>query len=78
MICIVSGVLNAGYRRAMTEREPTQQTDKGLEIPVPTRGDWDKTLGKVVRSQRRPRVPKEVVDAAEQEADLPADETDEG
>ncbi len=57
----------------MTERdEPTQTTDKGLEIPVPTRGDWDKTLSKVVRPV------KEAVDAAEQEAELPADETHEG
>jgi hypothetical protein len=62
-----------------SDDEPTTQTtDKGQEIPVPTGGDWDKTLGKVVRSPGRPRVPKEVVDAAEQEADLPADETDEG
>ena len=38
----------------------------------PTRGDWDKTLSKVARPV------KEAVEAAEQEAEIPADETAEG
>ena len=54
------------------DKEPTQRTKKGLEIPVPTRTAWDDTLSKVVRPV------KEAVDSAEQESELPADETDEG
>ena len=55
--------------------EPTQRTKKGLEIPVPTRKKWADTLNKIVKPVDGP---KEIVDAAEQEAELPADETDEG
>jgi hypothetical protein len=38
----------------MDEKEPTQETDKGLEIPVPTRKDWDDTLAKVIKPAPRP------------------------
>jgi hypothetical protein len=33
----------------MAEKEPTQRTEKGLEIPVPTRKDSDDTLSKIVK-----------------------------
>ena len=33
----------------MADKEPTQRTDKGLEIPVPTRKAWDDTLSKIVK-----------------------------
>jgi hypothetical protein len=56
----------------MAEKEPTQRTEKGLEIPVPTRKDWDKTLSKIVKPAR------EVEEAAEQEIEYPEDETNEG
>lgn len=55
--------------------EPTQTTDKGLEIPVPTRGDWDAMRGKVIKPADGP---PEIEDAARDELEIPADETDEG
>jgi hypothetical protein len=45
--------------------EPTQRTEKGLEIPVPTRKAWDETLSKIVKPVN------------DDEAELPADDTDE-
>jgi hypothetical protein len=57
-------------------KEPTQRTDKGLEIPVPTRKAWDDTLAKIVKPVHDG--PVEVEDAAEQELAYPADETNEG
>ena len=57
------------------KREPTQTTDKGLEIPVPTRKAWDDMFDKIVKPADGPQ---EIVDAAEQETEIPADETDEG
>jgi hypothetical protein len=85
------------------EKEPTQRTEKGLEIPVPTRRDWDDTLSRIVKpvvehsdepapreayvppiSPRKlrkalPRKPaREMEEAAEQEAEYPEDETNEG
>jgi hypothetical protein len=35
--------------------EHTQQTDKGLEIPVPTKGDFDAAMRKVAPPARRKR-----------------------
>jgi hypothetical protein len=52
----------------MPKHEATQRTVKGLEIPVPTRKDWNDTLSKVVKLAR------EVEDAATQEAEYSADE----
>ena len=61
----------------MSEKEePTQKTEKGLEIPVPQREDWDDMLRKVVRPAHDE--PQEIVDAAEQELKYPEDETNEG
>jgi len=57
------------------DREPTQRTDKGLEIPVPTRSDWDEMLGKVIKPAEGP---PEIIESAEDESEIPADETDEG
>jgi hypothetical protein len=58
-------------------KEPTQTTDKGLEIPVPKRSDWERTLRSVAKPVR-PDGPAEIVEAAEQELEYPADETNEG
>jgi len=33
----------------MSEKEPTQRTEKGLEIPVPTRKDRDDALSMIVK-----------------------------
>jgi hypothetical protein len=57
------------------KKEPTQRTDKGLEIPVPTRKAWDDMLGKVIKPADGP---PEIEDAARDESEIPADETDEG
>jgi hypothetical protein len=52
-------------------KEPTQRTEKGLEIPVPTRESWDDTLAKVIKpSPDRRQEP----DDAQQDGDA----TDEG
>jgi hypothetical protein len=59
----------------VNEKEPTQRTDEGLEIPVPTRKDWDARFAKIIKPADGPQ---EVEDAAEQEAEYPADETGEG
>jgi len=56
----------------MPEKEPTQRTEKSLEIPVPTRKDGDDTLSKVIKPAR------EMEEAAAQEAEYPEDETNEG
>jgi hypothetical protein len=56
----------------MAEKEPTQRTDKGPEIPVPTRQDSDDPPSKVIRPGR------EMEEAAAQEAEYPEDETNEG
>jgi hypothetical protein len=56
-------------------KEPTQKTEKGLEIPVPTRKAWDDMLGKVIKPADGPQ---EIEDAARDEAATPADQTDEG
>jgi len=45
---------------------PTQTTEKGLEIPIPSREDWDATLSKLIKPAR----------AGESDADA-ADKTDE-
>lgn len=36
----------------------TQKTSKGYEIPVPTRGDFQKTLEKVTTPEKLKRSPK--------------------
>lgn len=36
-------------------RERKQKTDKGLEIPVPTKGDFDAAMKKVAPPARRKR-----------------------
>ena len=33
----------------MDEKEPTQRTEKGYEIPVPKRSTWDRLLGKAAK-----------------------------
>lgn len=33
----------------MDEDEPTQETDRGYEIPIPTKGTWDKLLERIAR-----------------------------
>ena len=57
-------------------KEPTQRTKKGLQIPVPTRADWDATLGKVIKPAHEGR--QEVEEAAEQEGEHPAADTNDG
>jgi hypothetical protein len=43
----------------MVEKEPTQKTPKGHEIPVPKRGDFLRNLKKVVKRKKSPtRRPK--------------------
>lgn len=37
----------------MSDKEPTQRTDKDLEIPVPKREQWDEMLRKVVKPAER-------------------------
>lgn len=43
----------------MPDKEPRQKTGKGHEIPVPTRGEFFRDLGKVARPvsarKRRPK-----------------------
>jgi hypothetical protein len=43
----------------MAEKEPKMQsTPKGTPIPIPTRGDFDRNLGKVLKAPKPPkRVP---------------------
>ena len=55
--------------------EPTPRTEKGREIPAPTSQDRDDTLAKTVKPADGPQ---EVEDAARQESEYPADESDEG
>ena len=59
----------------MSEKEPTPRTEKGLEIPVPTRKAGDDTLTQAIKPADGPQ---EIDDAAAQEAEYPADETNEG
>jgi hypothetical protein len=74
---LAEGVVTHGYAHVMASKrdEPTQTTDKRLEIPVPTRKAWDDTLAKVIKPVDGP---PEIEDAAREESDIPADETDEG
>lgn len=37
------------------ERKPKQKTEKGLEIPVPTKGDFDAAMEKVAPPAGRKR-----------------------
>lgn len=39
----------------MPKKRPKQKTDKGLEIPVPTKGDFDANLAKVAPPAGRKR-----------------------
>jgi len=39
------------YPWGMADEKPTQQTPKGLEIPVPTRGEIDRALEQVAKPQ---------------------------
>jgi hypothetical protein len=66
-----------GYAHVMASKrdEPTQTTDKRLDIPDPTRKAWDDTLGNVIKPADGP---PEIEDAARDESEIPADETDEG
>jgi hypothetical protein len=38
---------------AQDKREPTQKTDKGLEIPIPKRKDFERLVKKVARPTSR-------------------------
>jgi hypothetical protein len=40
----------------MAKERPKQKTDKGLEIPIPTKGEFDASLAKVAppASRKRP------------------------
>ena len=47
-------------RKLTREGEPTQRTKSGLEIPVPTRGEFDAFLGGVKKApatKRKPSAP---------------------
>jgi hypothetical protein len=69
---------------AEQREKPTQQTEKGRDVPVPKREDWpvpnredrDAMLDKVITPAREG--PPEIEDAAREEMEIPADETDEG
>lgn len=37
-----------------TDREPTQETEQGQEIPVPKRGDFFRDLRKVAKADKKP------------------------
>lgn len=56
----------------MAEKEPTQPTEKGREIPVPKRDDLEDTLSKVIKPAH------EMEEAAAQESEYPEDESNEG
>lgn len=45
----------AGKQKLTREGEPTQRTEKGAEIPVPTRGEFFRALGKVAKKPSGPR-----------------------
>jgi hypothetical protein len=53
----------------MPDDEPTQTTDKGLEIPVPTRGEWDKTLSKIAKPARSDAEIEENDEGEQEQAD---------
>jgi hypothetical protein len=40
---------------SVSKDRPKQKTDKGLEIPVPTKGDFDAAMKKVAPLARRKR-----------------------
>lgn len=41
-------------KRTLTrEGEPSEKTKKGLEVPIPTRGEFLGNLGKVAKAPRR-------------------------
>jgi hypothetical protein len=61
---------------AEKRKKPTQQTEKGRDIPVPKREDRDAMLDEVIKPARDG--PPEIEDAAREEMEIPADETDEG
>ncbi len=46
-------------RSLAREGEPNEKTEKGLEVPIPTRGDFFKNLKKVAKAplanRRRPK-----------------------
>lgn len=45
--------------KLVRDGEPTQRTEKGLEIPIPTRGEFFGNLAKVAKpSRERERRPK--------------------
>ena len=55
------------------DRRPRSEQD--LEVPAPRRSTSDDALPKIVKPTDGPQ---EIVDAAAQESEIPADETDEG
>ena len=59
----------------MVEQEPPPTTDKRRETAAPASPAGGDTPAKVMKSEDGPQ---QVVDAARQEAEYPADETDEG
>jgi hypothetical protein len=40
-------------RSLVHEGEPSEKTEKGLEVPIPTRGEFLRNLGKVAKVPRR-------------------------
>ncbi len=40
-------------RSLAREGEPSEKTEKGLEVPIPTRGEFLRNLGKVAKVPRR-------------------------
>lgn len=43
-----------GKKRSLArEGEPSEKTPKGLEVPIPTRGEFLRNLGKVAKAPRR-------------------------
>ena len=46
-------------KKLVRESEPSEKTEKGLEVPIPTRGDFFKNLKKVAKAplanRRRPK-----------------------
>lgn len=43
------------YSVAMTKKQKTEKTEKGLEVPVPTKGDFDAAMKKVAPPAGRKR-----------------------
>lgn len=44
---------NRKKRSLVKEGEPSEKTEKGLEVPIPTRGEFLRNLGKVAKAPRR-------------------------